>query len=652
VLQDDNKKSSTKGELAAVIRYGADGIFKANETDDDDAEIDIDAILEKAEKKTNEINEKFAVAKSEGAESKMWNFDGVEEEADVNALAAIAAAGPAFVDIGKRVRKQVQKFGIGQSSPLGDDAIDDPFEDNVSPRAEKPKKAGKRRRKVRSDEEEGDWDPKGKRSFVPGSKKESRPRKSDSCPGGSLAVSNPGGPLKDVADDIAGRWIHLLTGSGASNFGDRKILSRTDPALLRTRLWHYRTLLTKAGGAYTGKVAQKPRMPEYSPAKIMQQPAMAQPASQNIQPSAASGADPERDAYLLQHSLSEFLIWCSPRSDVVVILRTTPTRTSPPASDGANAEQTDGLLHPGDFVEYGGLPPVAGWICVRICDDEMQPPCWIQGAAKGGALLGRAEAGVRSLEQITEAAPAGGQASASNDHGEHAGTLLHDYMRKAALSEGTSKKQQESVLLACDLLRGKVEGKKGGEKRADLVPVPKERMKEAFKWALGHIEMHALGTERYFSKRMLINAMQVHDELRETYKRRHADKKQYLSSWAKASLNQCMGIEIDSGFCRWMEKDPKYCGGVHYYNHLKHDHPASKRLNAIMTRLGKKECKDWMHIIHPDAKGKVCEYGEPSVDTNTGHGQQDSVGVAAGGATAGAGAHAEPSRPEAAAPAT
>ena len=58
-------------------------------------------------------------------------------------------------------------------------------------------------------------------------------------------------------------------------------------------------------------------------------------------------------------------------------------------------------------------------------------------------------------------------------------------------------------------------------------------MKTAFHWALPQVEMQVLsshGEQQFYSKRVLIQIMATHPELREIYTRRWTDKKQYLSS--------------------------------------------------------------------------------------------------------------------------
>jgi SWI/SNF-related matrix-associated actin-dependent regulator of chromatin subfamily A member 5 len=78
----EQEKNMSKQEMMAAIRYGADDIFKSSA--DDDEEVDIDAILLKAESKTDEMNKKFQAGKEEGLNSRMWSFDGDEDEGGAN----------------------------------------------------------------------------------------------------------------------------------------------------------------------------------------------------------------------------------------------------------------------------------------------------------------------------------------------------------------------------------------------------------------------------------------------------------------------------------------------------------------------------------------------------------------------------------------
>eukprot|EP01048_Picozoa_sp_COSAG05_P011763 COSAG05_NODE_1131_length_5775_cov_33.399930_4_plen_646_part_00 len=99
----EQEKNMSKQEMMNAIRYGADDIFKQG--NDDDEEIDIDAILAKAEEKTEQMNKKFESGKAEGINSRMWTFDGDDDvDTTSNLPAGLRATG--FIDIGKRDRKQ------------------------------------------------------------------------------------------------------------------------------------------------------------------------------------------------------------------------------------------------------------------------------------------------------------------------------------------------------------------------------------------------------------------------------------------------------------------------------------------------------------------------------------------------------------------
>ena len=69
----EKEKAIGKEEMMSAIRYGADDIFKS---EGDSEEIDIDAILAKAEATTEELNKKFETAKKDGLSSSMWTFGG------------------------------------------------------------------------------------------------------------------------------------------------------------------------------------------------------------------------------------------------------------------------------------------------------------------------------------------------------------------------------------------------------------------------------------------------------------------------------------------------------------------------------------------------------------------------------------------------
>ena len=121
----EKEKNMSKDELMSAIRYGADDVFK--QEDDDDAEIDIDAILAKAEEKTAEENKKWESAKKDGINSRAWTFDGDEVEGG-DALSAMGGAS-GFIDIGKRDRKQITYSENEQAKYSG--TVDGPAKQKV-----------------------------------------------------------------------------------------------------------------------------------------------------------------------------------------------------------------------------------------------------------------------------------------------------------------------------------------------------------------------------------------------------------------------------------------------------------------------------------------------------------------------------------------
>lgn len=94
----EKEKAMGKDEMMSAIRYGADDIFKS---EGDAEEIDIDAILAKAEATTAELNKKFEDAKKDGLSSSMWTFGGE----DFERTDRFGSMGAGFIDIGKRDRK-------------------------------------------------------------------------------------------------------------------------------------------------------------------------------------------------------------------------------------------------------------------------------------------------------------------------------------------------------------------------------------------------------------------------------------------------------------------------------------------------------------------------------------------------------------------
>ena len=175
--------------------------------------------------------------------------------------------------------------------------------------------------------------------------------------------------------------------------------------------------------------------------------------------------------------------------------------------------------------------------------------------------------------------------------GARAGELLHGYLRGLALADGLHKSEQQMLLAVCDILRGASTAAAETQRLkcagAD-VPVPKDEMAAALRWVysdysyrptrLVHIsqvsyqpsepqELYGAGTgmtdaagvveyqgARYVPKGRLITAMTTHPELHAKYVLRHAHKRQYLSSWAKANVEHCMRVELYPWLTQTFEK--------------------------------------------------------------------------------------------------
>lgn len=111
----EQEKGNNKDELLAAIRCGADAMFRAKSGELVDE--DIDTILERAEKRTKEMEAEMEAAAKSGPsanalDSRAWKFGGDSEDED--------AADDQFIDLGKRDRKKA-------ATP------------NIAPAAEKPK---------------------------------------------------------------------------------------------------------------------------------------------------------------------------------------------------------------------------------------------------------------------------------------------------------------------------------------------------------------------------------------------------------------------------------------------------------------------------------------------------------------------------------
>ncbi len=111
----EQDKGTNKDELLAAIRCGADAMFRAK--NGELADEDIDTILERAEKRTKEMEAEMEAAAKSGPsanalDSRAWKFDGDSDDEN--------AADDQFIDLGKRERKKAAK-------------------PNIAPAAEKPK---------------------------------------------------------------------------------------------------------------------------------------------------------------------------------------------------------------------------------------------------------------------------------------------------------------------------------------------------------------------------------------------------------------------------------------------------------------------------------------------------------------------------------
>ena len=104
----EQDKGSNKDELLAAIRCGADAMFRAKSGEL--ADEDIDTILERAEKRTKEMEAEMEAAAKSGPsanalDSRAWKFGGDSEDEGV-------AGDDMFIDLGKRERKIAAKPNI------------------------------------------------------------------------------------------------------------------------------------------------------------------------------------------------------------------------------------------------------------------------------------------------------------------------------------------------------------------------------------------------------------------------------------------------------------------------------------------------------------------------------------------------------------
>jgi superfamily II DNA/RNA helicase len=103
----EKEKGTSKDDLLAAIRCGADAIFRAKDSDELVDE-DIDAILARAEKQTKEMEAEMASLAAAGPsanalDSRAWKFDGDSDD---------EGQAEQFIDIGKRDRKAAAPTNI------------------------------------------------------------------------------------------------------------------------------------------------------------------------------------------------------------------------------------------------------------------------------------------------------------------------------------------------------------------------------------------------------------------------------------------------------------------------------------------------------------------------------------------------------------
>jgi len=120
-LQNQDSKMSVN-ELLDALRFGADQIFRSKDSEITDE--DIDAILERGEKKTQELTGKLEVAdKGDLLDFKLdggigtQQFEGVDYSDRSNRAQGPLLPTDLLLDIGKRERRQVQSFGESYKAP-------------------------------------------------------------------------------------------------------------------------------------------------------------------------------------------------------------------------------------------------------------------------------------------------------------------------------------------------------------------------------------------------------------------------------------------------------------------------------------------------------------------------------------------------------
>ena len=392
----------------------------------------------------------------------------------------------------------------------------------------------------------------------------------------TLPVS-PGRASVLTADGNEARWDGLLRGVSRSEdaFGKRRRLSRTDPIEIRADIWRHRDVL----------------MPGIREAAV---------ALEATSYSGSVGSPLPSDPELLRGMLCEMLLWCAPSETPAAILRAVKLQRSPD-DDALDSDLAE--LELGDLVTVAvNAVPQPGWTAVvPLCFGQGEPQKMLQwtrktelhhvpGATATVGWLRKSDPSEPSLRgcssaprtlaalaaqaaSATASSPEAGSSAPTGEGGggARAGELLHNYLRGLALADGLQKTAQQMLLAVCDILRGKSTAAAQTQKLkiagAD-VPVPKDEMAAALRWVYSSGMTDAAGVvehqgERYVAKGRLITAMTVHAELHAKYVLRHAHKRQYLSSWAKASVEHCMRVELYPWLTQTFEKanavNPWFC---------------------------------------------------------------------------------------------
>lgn len=384
------------------------------------------------------------------------------------------------------------------------------------------------------------------------------------------ATASPRQARPAAADGHEARWDGLLRGVSRSEdaFGKRRRLSRIDPVEMRATIWRHRDVL----------------MPGIRQAGV---------ALEATSASGSVGSPLQSDPELLRSMLCEMLLWCAPSETPAAILRPVTLQRSP-GDAPVGTEITE--LELGDLVTVSvNTAPHPGWSAVvPLCfgnDEPRRMLQWIrkteqQHHADAGPAVGwlrksdpsrpslrgcsstprtlaaLAAQAAAATAAATSPAPVSGAQNVDGGGGARAGELLHGHLRSLALADGLQKTAQQMLLAVCDILRGKstaaAETQRLKSAGAD-VPVPKDEMAAAFRWVYSTGMTEAAGVveyqgERYLPKGRLITAMTVHPELHAKYVLRHAHKRQYLSSWAKANVEHCMRVELYPWLTQTFEK--------------------------------------------------------------------------------------------------